>query len=151
MGRIPTAETPPKGLDAYWLGVWRHVLKTLKEQGTWAWEQRPLVDEYVYAMKAAQDARRGFKWLDALEVYASEHRDQMELPDWRALAQITGALPATWDKHAKRAAALADQLALTPRGRKAAGLKREESKDGNENDPFAELDEFTQKREAKAG
>lgn len=149
---VPTAETPPKGLDAYWLGVWRHVLKTLKAQGTWAWEQRPLVDEYVYAMKAAREAREGFDWLDSLEGYAKDNSSEMEPPDWRALAQIIGALPSMWDKHAKRAAALADQLALTPRGRKAIGLKREEGKDGEQdNDPFAGLDdEFTRRREAKA-
>jgi hypothetical protein len=149
---VPTAEKPPKGLNAYWLGVWRHALKTLKEQGTWAWEQRPLLDEYVYAMKAAQEARQGFDWLDALESYAKANASEMELPDWRALAQITSALPTMWDKHAKRAAALADQLALTPRGRKAIGMKREEGKDGEQdNDPFAGLDdEVARKRKAKA-
>lgn len=148
---VPTAETPPKGLDAYWLGVWRHVLKTLKEQGTWAWEQRPLVDEYVYAMKAAREAREGFDWLDSLEEYAENADD---LPDiaWTVLRQIATGLPSMWDKHAKRAAALADQLALTPRGRKAIGIKREEGKDGEQdNDPFAGLDdELTRRREAKA-
>ena len=44
-----------------------------------------------------------------------------------------------WDRHTKRASALADQLALTPRGRKAAGLR-----DGNDDeapaDPFADFD-----------
>lgn len=54
---IPTAEQPPSHLDAYWLGVWRCALKVLKEQGTWAWEQRPLLDEYVDALVAARDAR----------------------------------------------------------------------------------------------
>ena len=43
------------------------LLTTLKEQGTWAWEQKPLLDEYVFALIGAKDARRGFKWLDALE------------------------------------------------------------------------------------
>jgi hypothetical protein len=32
----PTAERPPRGLDANWLGVWRHALKTLQKQGSWA-------------------------------------------------------------------------------------------------------------------
>jgi hypothetical protein len=148
---VPTAETPPRGLDAYWLGVWRHVLKTLKEQGSWAWEQRPLVDEYIYAMKAAQEAREGFDWLDSLERYAEDAEDLPEIA-WTVLRQIATGLPAMWDKHSKRAAALADQLALTPRGRKSAGMKREEGKDGDANtDPFAELDEVAQKRQAKAG
>lgn len=115
---IPTAETPPAGLDAYWLGVWRHVLKVLKEQGTWAWEQRPLVDEYVFAL-----------------AYARVARDEQEMK--------------VWDTLAKRAASLADQLALTPRGRKAAAVKAKEA--DVEQDPFAELDELEQKRQAKAG
>lgn len=54
----PTAETPPQGLDAYWLGVWRHALKVMKEQETWSWELRPLLDEYVFALIAADHARR---------------------------------------------------------------------------------------------
>lgn len=100
MARVPTAETPPKGLDAYWLGVWRHALKTLKAQGTWEWELRPLLDEYVMALAYARVARE-----------AGEHP--------------------TWDRHAKRAASLADQLALTARGRKAIGLGREVEPDGS--------------------
>lgn len=55
---LATAETPPQGLDAYWLGVWRHALKTLKEQKSWAWEQKPLLDEYVFALIEADRARR---------------------------------------------------------------------------------------------
>jgi hypothetical protein len=149
---VPTAETPPPGLNAYWLGVWRHVLKVLKEQKTWAWEQRPLVDEYVFALKAAEEARRGFDWLDALEKYADENAHELEMPDFRALAQIATGLPGMWDRHSKRASALADQLALTPRGRKPLRLKTsEEGEDGESKDPFAGLDdEFTRKREAKA-
>lgn len=116
----PVAETQPDGLDAYWSGVWQHVLKVLKEQGTWAWEQRPLVDEYVFAL-----------------AYARVARDEQEMK--------------VWDTLAKRASGLADQLALTPRGRKAAGLKKGVA-DGEQNDdPFAGLDdEFTRKREEKA-
>jgi hypothetical protein len=54
---VPTAERYPEGLDAYWLGVWRHCLKVMKEQGTWCWEQRPLLDEYVFALMAAKECR----------------------------------------------------------------------------------------------
>src|SRR4051812_31340817 len=107
----PTAERPPKGLSAYWLGVWRHALKTLQVQGTWAWEQRPLLDEYVYALMEAERCRVGFGWLDALERYAG---DADELPEvaWVTLRQIAGAIPGQWDRHTKRAAGLADQLIL---------------------------------------
>jgi hypothetical protein len=74
------------------------------------------------------------------------------LPDiaWTVLRQIATGLPAMWDKHAKRASVLADQLALTPRGRKPLKLKA--GGDGDqEEDPFTSLDELEQKRQAKAG
>jgi hypothetical protein len=132
---IPTAERPPRGLDAYWLGVWRHALKQLQAQESWAWEQKPLLDEYVWALKAAEDARKGFKWLDALEVYA-ENADELPEVAWATLAKIAGGLPAQWDKHTKRAMALADQLALTDRGRKAADIH-----DGDDDEePVSALD-----------
>lgn len=137
MAGSPTAERPPQGLSAYWLGVWRHALKTLKDQGSWAWEQKPLLDEYVYALMEAERARVGFGWLDALEHYA---RDADDLPQiaWTTLGQIASSLPTQWDRHTKRAAALADQLALTPRGRKAVGVVED---DEVTVDPFAALDE----------
>jgi hypothetical protein len=131
----PTAEKPPAGLNAYWLGVWRHALKILKDQGTWAWEQKPLLDEYVFALRGAEDARVGFKWLDHLE----ESVAQNEI-DFIALRTIATGLPNQWDKHTKRAAALADQLALTPRGRKAVGVG-EGDDTGKPEDPFGRLDE----------
>lgn len=118
MPAVPTAERPPEGLDAYWLGAWRHALKTLKEQGTWAWEQKPLLDEYVLALVASASAR-------------NQGADSV------------------WDKHSKRASALADQLALTPRGRKAINLASND--DDEPADPFAEFgqeDELAQRRKA---
>jgi hypothetical protein len=118
---IPTAERPPAGLDAEWLGVWRHALKTLQAQASWAWEQKPLLDEYIFALRGAEAARKGFKWLDALEVYA-ENADELPEIAWTTLGKIAGGLPTQWDRHTKRAMALADQLALTDRGRKAAGI-----------------------------
>jgi hypothetical protein len=115
----PVAETPPAGLDAYWLGAWLHVLKTLKTQKTWAWEQKPLVDEYIFALVHAR------------------------------IARLEGEMK-TWGNLATRASALADQLALTPRGRKAVGIKLEEAKDAKQDqDPFAELDELERKRQSK--
>jgi hypothetical protein len=116
MPGAPVAETPPAGLDAYWLGVWRHVLKVLKAQGTWAWEQGPLVDEYVFAL-----------------VYAREARVEGDLK--------------SWDQLAKRASVLADQLALTPRGRKKVAVASETPVAG---DPFAGLDELERRRQVNA-
>lgn len=139
----PTAERPPEGLNAYWLGVWRHALKVLKERKTWAWEQRPLLDEYVYALIAAEDARKGLAWLDHLEETVAT--DEI---DWLVLRTIATGLPTQWDRHTKRAAALADQLALTPRGQKAV------SAGGNDDakqskDPFGEFDEVAEARERR--
>lgn len=48
--------------------------------------------------------------------------------------------PTEWDRHAKRAAALADQLALTPRGRKAVGVGDKDD-EPEAADPFAALDQ----------
>src|SRR4051812_32384943 len=145
---VPTVERPPAGLDAYWLGAWRAALKGLKDQGTWGPETKPLLDEYIYALRAAQATRDGFDWLEALETYA---KDATGLPDiaWSVLGQIAGGLPAQWDRHAKRAAALADQLALTARGRKAIGLASDDE-DRPPEDPFAQVDELADRREARA-
>jgi len=45
---------------------------------------------------------------------------------------------ANWDRHSKRASHLADLLALTPRGRQAAGLRA--AKPTQEATPFDQLD-----------
>lgn len=147
MAGTPTAEKPPQGLSAYWLGVWRHALKTLKDQDTWAWEQKPLLDEYVFALRGAEAAREGFAWLEALEVYA-DGADDLPNIAWSVLREIAGGMPTQWDRHTKRASALADQLALTLRGRKAVGLV--ESDESTAADPFAELDEVAARRERHA-
>lgn len=116
MASRSTAETPPEGLDAAHLGIWRHALKVLKEQGTWAWELAPLLGEYVHALQAADWCRRNDE-------------------------------ATNWDRHTKRAAGLADQLALTPRGRKAVGCGEDEQP----TDPFARFsprDELAARRGA---
>lgn len=136
-------ERCPSNLPKRWQAIWRQARDEMKEAGTFTAAMRPLLDEYVYAMQAAEDARKGFKWLDALEVYAHENAAELELPDWRALAQITGSLPSMWDKHVKRAADLAGLLGLTPKAQR--DLKRKTTgKDGGDGDskpdPFAALD-----------
>lgn len=141
MAPRPTAERPPQGLNSYWTHTWEHALKTLKAQGSWAWEQKPLLDEYVLALRGAHDAREGFAWLDHLEeAVASEE------VDWVVLRQIATGLPNQWDRHTRRAMALADQLALTDRGRKAIGLGSEDADDPQ--DAFAALDELSARRRA---
>jgi phage terminase small subunit len=116
---VPTLEKAPGGLHEPWLGIWRISLKQMKEQGTWLVSQRPLLDEYVYALRAAQNAR--------------------------ASAESAVA----WDKHSKRALALADALGLTPKAQKVLAAKLKEG-DEHQDDPFSGLDEIAQKRKAKA-
>jgi hypothetical protein len=122
MAPRPTAERPPSGLDSYWTHVWQHALKVLKEQGTWAWELKPLLDEYVFALKGAADARDGFAWLDHLEESVAS-----EEIDWIVLRQIASGLPVQWDRHTKRAASLADALVLTPAARKRHGISNDDA------------------------
>lgn len=141
-GGTPMAERPPKGLSAHWLGVWRGALKVMKQQGTWSWEQKPLLDEYVYALRAADDCRQGFDWLDGML-----ERDWEKFEDLRVLERIAVGLPVRWDQHAKRAAALADQLVLTPRGRKAAGIGQD---DEDEPPAPSAIDQLAARRAANA-
>jgi hypothetical protein len=133
MAPRPVAERSPKGLNSYWTHVWDHALKVLKEQGTWAWELKPLLDEYVFALRAAEATRDGFAWLDHLEeAVASEEID------WLVLRQIAAGLPAQWDRHTKRAAALAETLVLTPKAQRALGIGRDD--EDTPEDPLEALD-----------
>ena len=54
MGVSPL-EQPP-GWPEPWLGLWRITHKQLKEQGSWVPAHKPLVDEYVRALKLANAA-----------------------------------------------------------------------------------------------
>lgn len=99
---------PPSSLPAERGRYWTRCMKVLKEQGSWDYPQRALLDEFVLALVAAQDAREDGRDTD-------------------------------WDRNAKRASALADQLALTPRGRKAAGLRNGDDDEANA-DPFSDFD-----------
>ena len=117
MAPRPTAERPPSGLDSHWTHTWDCALEVMREQGSWSWELKPLLDEYVQALKAAQAAREDGE-------------------DTR------------WDRHAKRAAGLADQLALTPRGRKAAGLVGTDEAEEDPLERFAASDELASRRRA---
>lgn len=150
---VPHIEKCPKGLGASWSATWRLTRDELKEAGTFSASMRPLLDEFVFALKAAEEARVGFRWLDSLEDYA-ERDPNDNLPEiaWTVLRQIATGLPTVWDKHAKRASALADQLGLSPKAQRALGKKLEGGKDGKQDDPFAALDdEVGAKRKAKAG
>lgn len=133
MSSVPTAERPPEGLSAYWLGVWRHALKVLKEQGTWAWEQRPLLDEYVFALREARVSR------ELAEV------DPYHPTTAGSLQPHPGFVQA--DRAARRAVLLAGTLKLTPEEQ-----RKLVATDGSAAaDPFAEFDELAQARARRSG
>ena len=108
----------PGGIGAEFSSVWRLALKALEDQGTWQPQMRPLLDEYAFALEAAETAR------------LADEQTQ-------------------WDRHVKRAAALADQLALTPRGRKAAGIVEDASEPGSPFAAFLKADELSARRQAR--
>lgn len=146
---VPSIEKCPDGLGPRWNATWRLTRDELKDAGTFSASMRPLLDEFVFALKAAEDARLGFDWLDSLERYAEDSEDLPEIA-WTVLRQIATGLPVVWDKHAKRASALADLLGLSPKAAKALG-KKAEGEDGNQDsDPFAGLSELDQARQRRA-
>lgn len=57
MPPLPTPERPPGELSSYWSHFWCHCRDAMKEQGTWSRELKPLLDEYVYALVHAEQAR----------------------------------------------------------------------------------------------
>src|SRR5688500_17325139 len=139
MAPRPTAERPPSGLNSYWTHVWDHAMGVMKEQGTWSWELKPLLDEYVFALRAAEATREGFAWLEHLEeAVASEDID------WIVLRQIAGGLPTQWDRHTKRASVLADKLILTPEAKRRHGIDSDEE----EKPPKSVIDELALRRSA---
>ena len=79
-------------------------MKVLKEQNTWAWEQRPLLDEYVFALREAFTART------LAEEDPYHETDKGLLHPHPGFAQA--------DRAARRALVLADALLLTPAGQK---------------------------------
>lgn len=148
---VPSIEKCPAGLDPRWSGVWRLTRDELKEAGSFSASTRPLLDEFVFALKGADEARVGFKWLSALEEYADVNAGELPEIAWSTLGQIASGLPTQWDRHAKRAATLAELLGLTPKAKRALGKKLDGGADGEQSkDPFAGLDEVGQARKAKA-
>lgn len=113
--RSPTRH--PEGLGLHWSHVWDTAFRRKQADGTWSIGQSPLLDEYVFALRAADDARE-----------AGED--------------------VKWDRHAKRAAALADQLVLTPAARRRLGVG---AKGKDPFDGFASLDELAPRRKSRRG
>lgn len=103
------SDRPADGIDrSPWRNLWEGCQRQLKEQGTWQEQQKPLLDQYVFAVKEALEHRAL-----ADEQPTAEHADgRVYLHPGFASA----------DRAVKRAASLADLLGLTPKARKALGL-----------------------------
>ncbi len=108
---LPATDRPPRGLDAAWLAVWRNALKVLKAQGSWAGEQRPLLDEYVLALREAKSARERAE----LDPY---HETEKGLVHPHPGFQQA-------DRATRRAVVLADTLVLTVGAQRLAGIEVE--------------------------
>lgn len=108
-------EKPP-AITEPWLDAWRSALEQLKEQGSWVVAQRPMLDQYAFALRAA---------------------------DW---AMEAGDAQIEWDKHSKRALAFAEALGLTAKARKVLAVKAKAADSGEPPDPFEALDELASRR-----
>lgn len=144
---LPAAETPPQGLSAHWLGVWRHCIKVAKRQKTWTWEQAPLLVEYIEALREADTARSQAKddpWHETEQGLIHPH------PGF-AIA----------DRSAKRAQSLAKTLCLMPAEQEAlrksrAKLPEPDPKPKSQEERDAEAfegldDELAERRKAREG
>lgn len=54
---IPALEMEPAGLSEHWSGVWQGTRDALVECEAWGSELKPFLDEYVFALVAAESAR----------------------------------------------------------------------------------------------
>lgn len=145
MAGTPTAERPPRGLDANWLGVWRHALKTMKAQQTWTWEQAPLLAEYVYALREAEDERDNAR----SQPYRETDQGLMHPHPGFSIS----------DRAVKRANALAKTLRLTheeqeklrkSRAGKDESQRKDKTPEQIAAEEFAELDELAERRRTRA-
>jgi len=136
MAGKPSAERPPAGLSAHWTHTWTHALKVLKAQGTWAWEQKPLLDEYVFALRESQTAR------ELAEADPYHETDKGLLHPHPGFAQA--------DRAARRALVLADALKLTPEQQRKLGTTSSDEPEDEWADLYGDSDKVTPIRR-KAG
>ncbi len=142
---VPTVEKAP-GIKEPWLGIWRYALKAMQEGGTWSPPMRPLLDDYVEALRVAREHRRLAE--TTVQVIFHKARDgkdawEEELPPGirrNRESDLDSLHPgfASADREMKRAILLAGELGLTPKAQKALAEKAEE---GHDEDPaFAAAD-----------
>jgi phage terminase small subunit len=135
---VPAVEKAPAGLGARWHPVWRAVLAHMKAAGTWSAVQRPLVDEYVIALRTAVEHRERAQ----VEPFAHSRETDRDFahPGF-----------ASADREVKRAVSLASTLGLTVRAQREIVKLSREIADGNDDGksrshPLAALDELQQRR-----
>ena len=124
------AESPPTGLRAPYLALWKGCLEALKRQGTWTPDQKPLLDDYVFAVRQSVEHQQ-----------LAEEAPFTVTEQGRVYAHPGFALA---DQAAKRAVLLADSLILSPKAKKAHGIDQDEE-DAN---PLDRLDELAERRKA---
>ena len=100
--------------------MWRHALAVMREQGTWADEQGPLLDEYVLALREAKVAR------DLADADPYHETEKGLLHPHPGFAQA--------DRAARRAVVLAEQLVLTPKAQRALADAAQGGDDGPQSD-----------------
>jgi hypothetical protein len=75
-----------------------------------------------------------------------ENADDLPEISWTVLRQIAGGMPSQWDRHTKRAAALADALLLTPTSRRLNRV----GKDDDDKPALSIVDQLAAKRAERA-
>jgi hypothetical protein len=136
MAGTPTWERPP-AIRPPWYDFWRAAMAKMKEMGTWSSIARPLLDEYVAALRVAEDHR------------ALAEADPVQVNRESGLPHPHGCF-ASADRELRRAAMLAGELLLTPKAQKAlmAAAKAAETAPPAEPSVLGRLDELGARRAA---
>ena len=154
MARTPDIEKPPGGLKEPYLGMWRLALKHLKETGLWQWTLRPLLDEYIFALRTAREHRAIAQ--DAVQTIVhykgrpDEYAETLPAGTRRSRESDLDSLHpgfASADREIKRAVQLAGELGITPKAQQALVAKAGAPE---EPDAFTQADELATRRTRKA-
>lgn len=136
MSNVPHYERPP-AVKEPWLGIWRFALRQMQAQGTWTPVCKPLLDEYVAALRLAVE-HRALAEADPVQVNRESGLQHMH-------AGFSSA-----DREHRRAQALAVELLLTPKAQRAliAAAKAAEKPASAKSSVFDALDELGARRQA---
>jgi phage terminase small subunit len=157
MARIPNIEKPP-GIKEPYLGMWRLALADLKDSGLWRGTVRPLLCEYIDCYRLAHEHRA----IAETAVQTIHHRANKAAGEeaWDEVlpagvrrsteSNLDSLHPgfASADREMKRAIALANELGLTPKARKALAVEAAEAP--SEPSVIGRLDELAQARRRRS-